>query len=820
MPFEKTQERLAALLVDARRRSKLVLLGAVIAGVVGGLLVARVSFDPNVLRLLPRHTASVRDFEGFLRNFGGLESLYLVFESSDPISAHEEFVDAFIDALKDAPEIESVDAQLFEPGKDWGYLYDRELYLLGPDGAREALARMQAPKLDEALARAREVLLTAPTTDIKQYVQQDPLALLRLVGDRFGGQKGLATFDPTQPGYVSPDGRARLVIVKPRGAPFDTDFCKALFSRLDAIERRVRGAQDDAGTGTVSVQGSGGYRVSLEAEALIRKEGIVNSVGSLVLLLLLVFVLFRTPWMMIYGSIPLAIAATIALGATGLIKGRLTPATSGSAGMLFGLGIDGVVLLYMRFLEERESGASPDEAIRRLGGPAFGVALAQITTAATFLALLLIDFPSLQELGSLVGIGILLTCAATLVLLPALVGRGSAAGTARTLMARGLSAFVARRARSIVIASIVATVVLGLAGTRLRVNMSLDRLQAQTKGSQLERDVAARFSLPTDVLLAMNEGERLDALVETDRRVAKSLEREQMTVSGIGLLLPPAGEQQAVSNLLRESGTEPIAAMSAVQAAADRIGFRRDAFAPFSERVPRLLDRDARITYEGLVDHGLDSIVSRFVVRRDGRYQTVTYLYPQRAVDLDALETTLHQVDPALRLTGVSVINRDLKRKFGPDFLKAIVLGTLVVALLIYAVFRNLGHTMLALVPLVGFVWSAGLLALAGAELDLFSMFAAVTCVGIAVDYGIYVMYRYAAEEPRDIERVVTRTGAAILIACSTALVGFGSLINSSYRPLQMFGIVSVVTLACCVAAALILLPAMIVRLASSKRSG
>src|SRR5262249_36048431 len=150
-------------------------------------------------------------------------------------------------------------------------------------------------------------------------------------------------------------------------------------------------------------------------------------------------------------------------------------------------------------------------------------------------------------------------------------------------------------------------------------------------------------------------------------------------------------------------------------------------------------------------------------------YQTVTYLYPQQPIDLDALETTVHRVDPSLRLTGISVIDRDLKRKFAPDFIKAVVLGTLAVAVLIYAVFRSLRHTALALVPLVGFLWSAGVLALAGVELDLFSMFAAVTCIGIAVDYGIYVVYRYAAEEPRDIERVVTRTGAAILIACVTA---------------------------------------------------
>ena len=85
-------------------------------------------------------------------------------------------------------------------------------------------------------------------------------------------------------------------------------------------------------------------------------------------------------------------AAVLALGITGAIQGSLSPATSGAAGMLFGLGLDGVVLLYMRYLEEREAGHPPAAACRRMGGTASAVVLAQVTTAATFLALLFIDF--------------------------------------------------------------------------------------------------------------------------------------------------------------------------------------------------------------------------------------------------------------------------------------------------------------------------------------------------------------------------------------------------------------------------------------------
>jgi predicted RND superfamily exporter protein len=812
-----------SVLVFARRHATFVFGIAIVAFLSGVLLVSRVSFDADILRLLPQRSPSVRDFQLFLRDFGSLDHLYVVFSSAGAIGDHGDLVDRYVDALRHAPEIESVDAQLFEPGKDWSYLSDRELYLLGADGAAAALARFRSPQLDGEIAHARD-LLSMPSARIKAFVQQDPLGLLTMLRDRMGREKGFTSFDPTQDGYVSPDGRSRLVMVKPKGAPFDTDFCKALFDRLSTVEAMARreAAAEDPDAGEVEVQAAGAYRVSLEAEQLIRRETTVNSIGSLVLLLLVVFAVFRTPWVMLYGSAPLALAAVLTLGLNGLIRGSLSPATSGSAGMLFGLGIDGVVLIYLRYLEERRRGASADEAVRGMSGTASSVILAQATTAATFLALLFIDFPTLQDLGSLVGLGILLCCGLTLLLLPALLPRGRDARSGRGLTAAWLGRFVTRAARPIVWVSAVATIGLAAASTRLHLDTSIDRLQAQTRGAALESELADRFSLPRDVLLVLDEHDDIEPLLEADARLERALAAEAPSVvaSGIGVLLPSAREQAGVAQVIRGTGTTSAGARRDIEAAAARTGFRPDTFVPFLEHVPRLLDPGERISYDGLMTHGLESIVSRFLVRRDGRYQAVTYLYPQQAVDIDELRRIVREVDPGLRLTGLRAIDHDLRRQFFPDFLKGIGIGAVAVALLIYLVFRTVRHTLLALAPTaVGFVWSAGLLALVHVELDLFSLFAAVTFIGIAVDYGIYVLYRYVFEPPSDMEDVMTKTGAAIIIACVTALIGFGTLVNSSYGPLHVFGIVSIVTLTCCLTASIVSLPALVLEMERWSRS-
>src|SRR5205823_9562856 len=134
---------------------------------------------------------------------------------------------------------------------------------------------------------------------------------------------------------------------------------------------------------------------------------------------------------------------------------------------------------------------------------------------------------------------------------------------------------------------------------------------------------------PTDVLLVVNEGPAIDPLLDSDARLAETFASRMPTVAvgGISLVLPPSGRQETVAGLLRRAAPSAVGAATDIRASAVRAGFRPEAVAPFLERLPRLLDPGPRITYEGLRQHGLDSIISRFVSFRDGRYSAVTYLY-------------------------------------------------------------------------------------------------------------------------------------------------------------------------------------------------
>ena len=56
------------------------------------------------------------------------------------------------------------------------------------------------------------------------------------------------------------------------------------------------------------VQFAGGHRIGLEAEAVVKRESIVNGVGSLALILPLLLLVFRSLRLVAIGALPSALS--------------------------------------------------------------------------------------------------------------------------------------------------------------------------------------------------------------------------------------------------------------------------------------------------------------------------------------------------------------------------------------------------------------------------------------------------------------------------------------------------------------------------------
>ncbi len=804
------------VLVGAFRHRHAVLVGAGLATLAAVAALWRVRFDSNVLHLLPQRSPAVQTFQTFLDAFGNLDRLYVMFVAPpDRVIADDETaIGEYVERLRALPEIESVDAGRDDPGKDWSYLADRQLLLLGPQAIEGALARLDPSRYPAELEEAR-AQLALPSSDVKVLVRQDPLRLLPIVRDHLAGSGMPLPFDPTQSGYVSDDHRSRLVIGRPARPPFDTAFAHALNARLDGLADALRKASADGGARGVrppiEVREAGGYRAAAQSEAIIKRESVLSTISSLVVIVAIVLIVFRSARPLAAVFVPILLAALVTLAVYGLWR-PLSSAVAGSAAMLLGLGVDGTLLLYIMYIQQRRDGLEPVRAVAGLAPFAASVSIGFVTTAATFLGVVPVDQPALAELGRSVGLGVLVCGVCAVLIVPALVSRAPVRPLAIGLRAPRLSQFVERRRVAILTAAAVVTVASAIAATRLPLVLTVDRLEPDIPAIAVEKEIARRFHLPEDTLFVLAQGDSLDRQLEIHERLLRELSGPgDPPVASPALLLPSAQTQRATIARVAARDLTPARVSAALADAARAAGFREDSFQPFVDRLPALLDPDQRVTLEGYRSHGLGDLLSRFVNERDGVVTTVAYVAADTPAAIDRVERVVNEIGAPLRLTGLALVNRALERRFTPDFLLGAVIGVIGVAVLLAVGFRAWRPVPLVLgTTFVGLLWSVGVLSMAGVALDLFSAFALLASIGIGVDYSVHVLYRRQSRGDRSARGAIGDVTPALLLAAATAIVGFGSLATSTYAPLRLFGLVSVLAIASCLTMAVVVLPALL----------
>lgn len=783
-----------------------------LAGVLASVASMRgLRFDTDVLSLLPRTGTIVPAFRTFVESFGSVDDLYVVLTApaGHGIREYDDVVETWAQKLRETAGITRVDTGLADGSRDLTWFADRRLLLLSGDNLTKALERFDGTALADSL-RQRRSLLTMPSPAIVQMVRYDPLGLFDLLRDELGASQAGVNLGVTDGGYVSADGQSRLLIAKPAHAPFDADFSRQLMASVEAIHV----AGDDERP-PLAATFAGGHRIAVETESVIRRESIMNTVGSLALILPLLYLVFRSPWLVFVGSIPSAVSLVLVLGILGVLGVTLSAAATASSAMLFGLGVDGVVLLYVAHTHAIRGGADPAAAIDGLGGPAASMLLGMWTTAATFYGLLLVDFPSLEQLGALIGHSMLVCGVLTLVLVPALLPRRLGARPPRSLAMPRFAAWVQRHTRLILLSASALTVVMALAATRLHINPTLDRLRAVTPGAVELQQIGRTFGLPDEVFVVVTRGSDLEPLLAANARLRARLAAAlpQVAVQAPASLLPPLDVQQQRQSAIRQTvGSAEVVSATLAKAETSE-GFRADSFNPFRDRLQGMLDSNLRLSYDGYKAHGLDDLIGRFIARADGQWVLATYAFPQRPEDAAVLERIVAATDPSAVLTGLARVNGELAARFMPELLKGLSIGTVVVVLLVVAAFRDVRLSLLSMVPtIIGLVWAAGALALTGVTLDLFALFAVVTFVGIGVDYGVHMVHRF--QERQDAPQAVSELAPVILTAAVITLLGYGTLVTSSYPPLQSIGLVSAVSVGTLALASVFVLPAILSSLA------
>lgn len=811
------------------------------------LLCFRLRLDLNFLSLLPPDNIQTRTFFEVTEKVG-LQSILI--SSVDmpremPANTREAVVRSIADRYARSTLIDEVDFRRdqFDLGRIYPVLLRYLPHLLKPDDVGRLHRMVTDEEIHRRVRSNKKLLLTPFGVAAKQMVVMDPLGL----GTLLEGSLSIPSKSLVQKGhngfYSTGDGNY-LIFLKPRRPPQDIRFSKCLMAEMKVMEAdALQAAQPHLGpfSDRPTISHTGGYPIAVNDEATTKKDIKVSLVTSIIGVLTLFGVCFRTIRTLVHVTIPLGMSIVWTMGSAGLLFGHLNLLTCIFSCVLVGLGIDFAIHFINRFYSPDKTSDSLEERLastyQETGA---GIIIGALTTAAAFMSIGISDFRGFRELGVVTGVGILFCLLAMLFVLPALLVRSHAAAKGHAVQIAGFGLprvidLLGRHPLPSLGILVMVAVLMMMAGTRVGFDDNLKNFRSSDDQTLKLQDQVTQWlggsSAPTLLVLSgpsepavMNAGARI-------WRALKSLETSGQVadVTALQAFFPPP-EQQA-QNLKQVRQLDWRRIQGTFRAALSANGLKNlKAYDDYFKTLQAAFgDRDVLLPSH-LADTELQPLLQMFLYTKGDRYKSVIYVRP--TLDLwsrrdaaqfrDAIETHLISrgigVDQ-FTLTGAHLLSSALKTVILENLRSALLLAVAVILATLWIYYRRLLLLVGALSPLVtAMAMLAGIMVLFRIHFNFINVVVLPMVVGIGIDDGVHLTNTYINNGERYSTGALAQTGRGVMLTSLTTMVGFGSIALSHYPGLKSMGYVAVIGVGTCLLTSLFLLPPILSILGKANR--
>ena len=669
--------------------------------------------------------------------------------------------------------------------RDREFLFQHR-YLLSDEATA---ARFAAPGLHAAIEDTIGGLASPEGLMLKSLLPNDPTGEMLHIIDQLQRTPLPATSDGV---WVSPDGNRALAVAQTAAGGSDTDAQERAIEAIRAAFAAAVRNSSTPGTAAVQLKISGPGVFAVSARAKIEHAAVRLSIASSILVVALLFAVYRSLPALALGLAPVASGALIGIAAVALVFGTVHGITLGFGITLIGESVDYSIYFFVQSRPVGEYEASP--SWQRTWWPT--IRLGMLTSVCGFASLLPSGFPGLAQLGVYSISGLVAAALVTRYVLPALLPSRFAIHDVTPLgthIARLLNRSRQLRrwqlaAIGVVLAALALSVLqrhVGSLWNRELAALSPVSAADQNYDAMLRGDLGA-----ADVReLVIVSGPTLDSVLESAERAAKVLGGlvDAKVIGGFDIptnYLPSAATQKA----RRSSLPGPAQLQESLRQATAGLGLDSERLKPFLRDVETA--RNSRlITVQDLQGTSLRAGFDALILHQKDRWNA---LLPLHAVDA-AQPIDTARVTAALQraeLTDAQVL--DLKQEsdalyagYLTEAIRLSLAGVLAIIVLLLITLRSPPRVMRVLAPLLLAVLTvAAGLALCGVQLTILHLVGMLLIVAVGSNYALF-FDRQANLHGAGSESL---TLASLVIANASTVIGFGLLSFSQVPVLVALG--------------------------------
>lgn len=754
-------------------KARWVLLGLVVAaGVVVGL--ARVSFNIDILKLLPAHLPEVRGLSLFLKNFAQPDELVITLEADDAETV-EKSADALAAQLGRRTDLvkRAVARPPWEKNPaDLGELLAFVLLNQAPDKTGELTARLSPAHAPETLKATLEKLNESISPQELALGSHDPYGLAAPLAD-----SGLLA-ESRQSEFSSADGTFRAIYIE-AAKPFAS--YKAAIAWMRAIKEeaaRWRGPQN------VKLGFTGEPAFVADISGTTERDMVSSGVVTLFVIALIFWLCYRRARPLVDLQAMLLVIFTVSLAIAGLFLDQLTVIGVGCAAIMIGLSVD-----YGYFVYQRSQGHSG--TVRALQRQCLqNIMWTAGTTAAAFFALNLSSLPGLSQLGNIVGIGVIVGAVVMLGIFAPVTARfHRLEGTRPPSVVERLFAIPRFLHGGAWFTLGLVALLLGVLVCKgfPKVDFSPASLRPRTSGAQtaMER-LYSRLADDRDMLSLIvagrDENEVLARLRTAESGLETAKRRGDVAVYHSALpLWPDIGNQRRNLPVLAGLESEAPRLRRELQAA----GFQDEAFDLTATVLKQWKAWAGRPTPIWPDNESSRWIFRRTVSRGTGQVLAMGIVQPAAGRE-ESLGATLE--GPGVYLVSWNRLGDKLRQVIPREFAQVTAGLVGVVVLLLAFAFRSVRAVGLFVVTTaLVLLCLTGAMSLLGMTWNFFNLAAVLLLLGTGTDYSILLLLALR-RNGGDAPAAQKELGLVILLCASSAAAGFGTISWANHVGLASLG--------------------------------
>ncbi len=569
------------------------------------------------------------------------------------------------------------------------------------------------------------------------------------------------------------------------GSAFDPALQQGLRATLPAAEEELKRLWPE-----VRVLRAGAVFHATEARISAEREMNVIGLGSLLGIILLLLLAYRSPGPLALGLLSVAVGVCTAVLTTTWVFGRLHLMT-----LVFGASLIGEAIDYAIQYFSARLGAGPGWDSRRglaTVFPALAVALA--TSVVGYAALAFTPFPALRQIAVFAISGLAAAWLTVVLVLPWWLSRPQSwtPGRLLALPGRWLNLWRERvTPRAFLIFTGLALLLAAPGWLRLTADDDVRQLiQPPPDLAAQEQQLRALSGLEAGSQFLLIEGENTEQVLQREELLAAKLGARGVKTLGVSRFVPSCRQQKRDHQHLRD-------ALPGARQALQDAGFRAAAVADWSGLVGR---PGACLSPQVWLDSPLSTPFRHLWLGRTAR-GIASLVLPSGYGEVGVL------AEASRGLPGVTLVDKPgaVSRLFA-EYRRLGVYVLAAATLLIFAVLAwrygpRGGAAVLAPV-LLAQALASGLLGYAGVAQNLFNLLALLLVLGVGINYAIFLFEGARGEATREAAALL-----GVVLSAATTLLSFGLLGLSSMPALAGFGI----TLALGIGIAVLLAPAVLV---------